>query len=142
MWPLKDPEEPRLIRYFVAELARWVMVSESQGMSEAMLTNLQFDLCDYERHFELVVPRRAATCPLLLHAILAVSGRHMSFRGKCDLSVFTKYHDICLQHMIEALNESCALLDENILAATVILRYLEEVDGMSDEAKRLSAAVS
>ncbi|KAG0650412.1 hypothetical protein D0Z07_2894 [Hyphodiscus hymeniophilus] len=101
------------MRYFVENLARW------------------FDLCDYERHFALIVPKRAATCPMLLNAILAVSARHLSFLGRsdiCDLSDFVRYQEQCLYHFIPSLNDSEAILDENILAATVILRYLEEVD--------------
>ncbi|RFU32758.1 hypothetical protein B7463_g3577, partial [Scytalidium lignicola] len=113
MWPFQDRKQARLMRYFVDNLARW------------------FDLCDYERHFALIVPKRAATCPMLLNATLAVSARHLSFLGRtdiCDLSDFVRYQEQCLHHFIPSLNNSAVILDENILAATVILRYLEEVD--------------
>ena len=49
-----------LLRYFVDVLARW------------------FDLCDPEKHFELIVPHRARWCPPLRNAILASAARHLT----------------------------------------------------------------
>ncbi|KAL6352593.1 hypothetical protein LRP88_13059 [Fusarium phalaenopsidis] len=57
VWPLKDPIEAKLMRYFIEKIAR------------------RFDLCDPERHFALVVPWRVAFCPPLLDAALALSAR-------------------------------------------------------------------
>jgi hypothetical protein len=34
-----------------------------------------------------------------------------------------------LKHLIPMLNDTAAIMDENLLAATVILRFLEEVEG-------------
>jgi hypothetical protein len=45
-----------------------------------------------------------------------------------NLEISKNYHEVYLQLMIVALNESSALLDENIIAGTVTLRSLEEVD--------------
>ncbi|OCL02702.1 hypothetical protein AOQ84DRAFT_348764 [Glonium stellatum] len=87
-----------------------------------------FDLCDPDRHFALVVPQRAAVCPTLLNAILAASARHLSRVSDFDSYVADRYHQECLKHLIPMLNETTAIMDENLLAATVILRFLEEVE--------------
>lgn len=110
VWPLEKKEEAALLRYFVDNLAT------------------SFDLCDPDRHFQLVVPHRAAVCPPLLNAILAVSARHWSRVGDYDPYVAERYHSECLKHLIPMLDETAALMDENLLAATVILRFLEEID--------------
>lgn len=109
-WPLSDPEEARLLRYFVEKLSR------------------NFDLTDPLRHYRTVVPQRAATCPTLLNAILALSSRHLSRTGQYDPLVSNKYHQECLKHLIPMLDDAQAVLDENLLASTIILRHLEEIE--------------
>ena len=110
VWPLSDPEEATLLRYFVEKLSR------------------NFDLTDPLRHFRTVVPQRAATCPTLLNAIFALSSRHLSRTGQYDPLVSNKYHKECLKHLIPMLDDANAVLDENLLASTIILRYLEEIE--------------
>ncbi|OJD31959.1 arca-like protein [Diplodia corticola] len=110
IWPLEKKEEAVLLRYFVDNLAS------------------SFDLCDPDRHFQLVVPHRAAVCPPLMNAILAVAARHWSRVGEYDPYVAERYHSECLKHLIPMLDETAALMDENLLAATVMLRFLEEID--------------
>lgn len=88
-----------------------------------------FDLCDPDRHFALVVPHRAAVCPVLLNAIFACSAKHLSRVSGFDPYISDRYHQECLKHLIPMLNDSAAVMDENLLAATVILRFLEEVQG-------------
>lgn len=109
-WPLSDREEAFLLRYFVERLSR------------------NFDLTDPARHFRTVVPQRAATCPTLLNAILALSSRHLSRTGEYDPLVSNKYHQECLKHLIPVLDDVNAALDENLLASTIILRHLEEIE--------------
>lgn len=111
IWPLQEREEAILMRYFVENLSRC------------------FDLCDPDRHFALVVPHRAAVCPILLNAIFACSAKHLSRVSDFDPYVSDRYHQECLRHLIPKLNDSAAVMDENLLAATVILRFLEEVQG-------------
>jgi len=89
---------------------------------------LNFDLCDAVRHFQLVVPQRAAVCPILLNAIYAVSARHLSRLSTFDELVSNKYQQQCIEHLIPMLSDDAAVMDENLLAAMVILRYLEEVE--------------
>ena len=110
VWPLSDREEARLLRYFVENVSR------------------NFDLSDPHRHFRTVVPHRAATCPTLLNAIFALSARHLSRLGEYDPIISNKYQQECLKHLIPMLDDSAAILDENLLASTVILRHIEEIE--------------
>jgi hypothetical protein len=128
VWPDVDLQEACLMRYWIDELACW------------------FDLCDLERHFTLHVPLRAASCPALLNAIYTASARHL-----CRLSQYkdgttgcvsymghqlpglnsesaVEYHSKCIEHLLEASTTPSALYDENLLAASIILRFYEEVD--------------
>lgn len=110
VWPLRDRQEAELMRYFVNRIAK------------------SFDLADPGRHFELLVPQRAAICPTLLNAVFAASARHLSRVTDFDPFVADGYHQKCLKHLIPMLSDTTAIMDENLLAATVILRYLEEVE--------------
>lgn len=110
VWPLRDKEEARLLRHFVERLAR------------------SFDLTDPQQHFRRVVPQRAAVCPPLLNAIFALSARHLSRIGEYDHLISNKYIQECLKHLIPMLDDHSALLDENLLAATIILRHVEEFE--------------
>lgn len=89
----------------------------------------QLDLCDPLRHFELVVPERAATCETLLNAILAIAARHLSWTSDFDPLASNRYHDECLRCLTPMLNHTATLSDENLFAATIILRMLEEMEG-------------
>ncbi|RGP80923.1 hypothetical protein FLONG3_973 [Fusarium longipes] len=109
-WPLEDPQEAMLFYNFIHVLAPL------------------FDLCDSERHFATVVPRRAVMCPPLMNAVLAASAKRLSRVDGFDGLVVDKYHQNCLDALIPALNSSVALIDENLLTAIVILRYMEELD--------------
>lgn len=110
VWPLPDHEEAFLLRYFVQKMSR------------------NFDMTDPQRHFRTVVPQRAATCPTLLNAIFALSSRHLSRTGQYDPLISNKYHQECLKHLIPMLDDANAVLDENLLASTIILRHLEEIE--------------
>ncbi|RDL31905.1 uncharacterized protein BP5553_09307 [Venustampulla echinocandica] len=109
LWPLSDDSEVKLMRYFVNHLSIW------------------FDYCDPQRHFLNEVVRSASTNSTLLNAILAVSAKHMSLNGEFDRYASDKYQRKCLQKLIPALNDHTFLLDETLLAATVILRLLDEM---------------
>lgn len=109
-WPLHDSQEASLFRYFIRELAPL------------------FDLCDNLRHFAKVVPKRAAFCPPLLNAILAAAAKRLSRIGDLDTVTGDKYYEECLKTLIPSLSSESAVKDENLLAATVILRFMEETD--------------
>lgn len=110
-WPLEDKTEARLFRYYVDHVGRF------------------FDMCDPERHFTLIVPCRAIICPPLMNAIFAISARHMSQTSYFDKNLSDQYYQTCLSTLVPMLGDSSSLMDENLFAATVILRHLEEVDG-------------
>ena len=107
---LNDLHEASLLRHFVDHMA------------------ISFDLTDPSCHFRNVVPQRAMNDPILMNAILAASARHFSRVSGGDPYVADEYHQRCIQHLIPMLSDEAAVLDENILASTVILRYLEEID--------------
>ncbi|KAJ4139936.1 hypothetical protein NW768_001286 [Fusarium equiseti] len=109
-WPLKDPQEAMLFYNFIHVLAPL------------------FDLCDSERHFATIVPRRAVVCPPLMNAVLAASAKRLSRVDGFDGLVGDRYHQNCLDALIPALSSSAAVMDENLLTAIVILRYMEELD--------------
>ncbi|KAK7407886.1 hypothetical protein QQX98_009945 [Neonectria punicea] len=109
-WPLEDPIEAMLFQTFVDNLAPL------------------FDLCDSDRHFATVVPRRAVMCPPLMNAVLAASAKRLSRISDFDALVGDRYHQHCLDVLIPALSSSAAIMDENLLTAIVILRYMEELD--------------
>lgn len=111
-FPLSDVQEAKLVYHFVTKLACF------------------FDMCDQDnRHFELVVPQRAAACPTLRNAIFAASAKHLSRTSGFDPVVADRYHQESLKYLIPALNDSTAVMNEDLLAATIILRFLEEVEG-------------
>ncbi|EME49909.1 hypothetical protein DOTSEDRAFT_68653 [Dothistroma septosporum NZE10] len=63
-----------------------------------------------------------------MNAIFALSARHLSRIGEYDPLVSNKYHQECLKHLIPMLDDTAAILDENLLASTIILRHLEELE--------------
>ncbi|CAK7201047.1 hypothetical protein SEUCBS139899_003748 [Sporothrix eucalyptigena] len=88
-----------------------------------------FDLCDLLRHFALVVPCRALSYAPLLNAIFAVSARQLSrTNADMDPAVADVYYQECLTGLRHMMVDESALMDENLFAATVILRNLEEID--------------
>ncbi|GKT41604.1 uncharacterized protein ColSpa_01785 [Colletotrichum spaethianum] len=105
-----------------------------------------FDLCDDERHFQLVVARRARQCQPLRHAVFAVAARHLcrhpKFRpepGGVVVYLNQVLPDLTPQSAFEymlrcipALHEVSRTQDEeyreNLAAAALILRQFEEMD--------------
>ncbi|KAF2405011.1 hypothetical protein EJ06DRAFT_468410, partial [Trichodelitschia bisporula] len=110
VWPLTDLQEADLMCHYVDEVASCL------------------DLCDKERHFALVVPCRTAMCPLLLNAIFAVSARHICRVANGTKYLAERYYDECLNELIPLLSDSASVQDENLLAATIILRFYEEME--------------
>ncbi|KAK3680973.1 hypothetical protein B0T22DRAFT_523742 [Podospora appendiculata] len=119
IWPMKDPQEARLVRHFVQNLAIWL------------------DLCDQRRMFEAIVPERAGSCPTLLNAILALSHRHLSHVNeefkhshidKPSALGFLAYETACLEALRQMYNRPLTSTDaENLFAAIIILRVLDEM---------------
>lgn len=103
--PLESTTEARLFLHYIQKLA------------------ICLDLCDPQRHFELIVPERAANCDTLLNAILAIAALHLSHTTDFDKYTSLEYHN----RSIEGLKSS-RISDENVFAAIIILRMLEEMD--------------
>ncbi|KAM5341364.1 hypothetical protein ACJ41O_014395 [Fusarium nematophilum] len=132
-FPLQDPQEACLLRYFVEELSHW------------------FDLCDERRHFQLVVPIRARQHPPLLYAIFALAARHLTRLPKYKTTQGILYQGQLLPKLtphdaveytlkcIPAMRDFHAIQDderlESIIATAVILRQLEEIDDEEDEGR-------
>jgi hypothetical protein len=58
-----------------------------------------------------------------------MSARHLSRTASFDPFVSDHYFQLCLEKLIPALNDHEVTMDDDLLAATVILRLLEEYDG-------------
>ncbi|PYH90167.1 hypothetical protein BO71DRAFT_487358 [Aspergillus ellipticus CBS 707.79] len=115
------------------------------SLEEACLLRYFFDLCDPNRHFTLIVPQRARTCPPFLDALLSVAARHFSTLPPSDQIAITQryglptgltiseqstllYHSRCITHLRSVSDDPRTLMDENLLAAVVTLRFYEELD--------------
>ncbi|KAF3394420.1 hypothetical protein F1880_004883, partial [Penicillium rolfsii] len=109
-WPLRDPEEALLLKHFVDR------------------TSTFFDCTDHQRHFAVHIPYRARYCETLFNAIMALSARQLSCTTNYDAFVSAQYYQACLESLIPALNDQEVTMDNDLLAATVILRLLEEFD--------------
>ncbi|GAW21369.1 hypothetical protein ANO14919_108880 [Xylariales sp. No.14919] len=109
-WPLKDKHEAQLFQHWIRHIAPL------------------FDLCDHERHFATVVPQLATTCPPLLNTLLAASAKHSSRMKLVNPLLADKYYQESLGTIIPVLSSHTVVRDENLLAAIVILRFIEEMD--------------
>lgn len=108
---IKTKDEARFFTYYIRNLSPWV------------------DICDTNNHFANEVPRRALHVPLLAYSLIAVASRQLSFIssiGNVDPAV---YYSQALGLLIAKLSGPVEDLDENILAALILLRTYEEVTG-------------
>lgn len=134
-WPLRDPEEAFLLKHFVDRTSTFVSTSLNttnafNRLNIESLTMLpQFDCTDHQRHFAVHIPYRARYCETLFNAIMALSARQLSCTTSYDAFVSAQYYQACLETLIPALNDQEVTMDNDLLAATVILRLLEEFDG-------------
>ncbi|OAA59408.1 hypothetical protein ISF_06343 [Cordyceps fumosorosea ARSEF 2679] len=109
-----------------------------------------FDLCDENRHFQLVVPIKARKHPHLLNAIFAVSARHLSRLPQYKTPQGILYqgqlltqlgNNDAVEYMLKCIpafrrfheNEDDDFR-ESIIATAVILRQLEEIDDEDEDA--------
>jgi hypothetical protein len=89
---------------------------------------LKFDMVDNRCHFGVHVVQRAKTNSTLMNAILALSARQLSRISDFDPYVADAYYQRCFETLIPALNDNIAIRDESLLAATIILRLMEEMN--------------
>ncbi|KAB8228946.1 Zn(II)2Cys6 transcription factor [Aspergillus alliaceus] len=106
----------------------------------------RFDLCDNERHFSRLVPQRARSSPTLLNAILTTSARHLTrlqrYRNSAGVVEWqghllhnlseesaVYYHNECIKDLLRLSMDPEQIHNEALLAAAIILRTDEEMDG-------------
>ncbi|KAK6836658.1 hypothetical protein PG987_007153 [Apiospora arundinis] len=112
--PSMTREEAHLFRHYIQHIA------------------ICLDTCDPLRNFELVVPQRVGTYPILLKATFAIAARHLSRTSSYDPLASNRYHNECLTQLIPKIDDAAGgLSDENLFAATIILRMLEEMDAIT-----------
>ncbi|KAG5656759.1 hypothetical protein KAF25_010312 [Fusarium avenaceum] len=107
--PLKTRREAFLLMNYLQELAP------------------RIDLCDPSKRFGREVPKRARQLPLLAYSILAFSSRHQVLITGIDDESSEEYHSYALRILIPILDDPMSSLDENLLAAAVLLRLYEEM---------------
>src|ERR1700760_1102700 len=105
----------------------------------------QLDVADNARHCTTVVPQRARRSPPLLNAIFTLAAHHLSRIPKyktsdgmiryqdvnlreLKASTAINYHNASLAYLIQLSTDSRHVTDEDLLMASVILRYHEELD--------------
>ncbi|KAI6778574.1 uncharacterized protein J7T54_003325 [Emericellopsis cladophorae] len=129
-FPLQDVQEACLMRYYIDEIGHWL------------------DLCDEERHFQLVVPVRARRHPYLLNAVFAVAARHLArmpqyqtkqgivYQGQhlpdLDRHTAVEYMLQCIPALRRFHDTEDDEYRDSIIATAVILRQLEEIDDEDD----------
>ncbi|KAL1644169.1 hypothetical protein SLS58_004449 [Diplodia intermedia] len=118
-WPLNSEQEAMLLRFYIEHISTF------------------FDLCDPYRYFRHEVPQRARTNATLANAVLAISARMLHWKtagASIDAYVADRYYQRCLATLIPSLSttaDGAATAEDattTLLAATVVLRMLEEMD--------------
>ncbi len=86
---------------------------------------------DNEKTFTRELVRKAHVSPILLKAVLALSSRHLATIANFDSSKAERYSEECVQEMIVCLANRVESMNDDLFAATIILRTKEEMDGKS-----------
>ncbi|KAK9798029.1 putative Transcription factor domain-containing protein [Seiridium cardinale] len=108
---IQTSDEARFFTYYIRHLSHWV------------------DICDQRCHFATEVPRRALQQPLLAYSLKAVASRQLSLVSSIGDIDPAAYYSQALTILISKLSGPVEGLDENILAALVLLRTYEEITG-------------
>lgn len=125
-WELPNEKAAVLLRHYVVVLSTWVCFTQARSYLRTA-NAVQFDLTDPYRHFGVVVPRLAIGCPALQKAILCVSATHLQILTGDDSYAADYFLQQCLELLIPRLDEEGADKDECLLAASVLLRLIEEL---------------
>jgi hypothetical protein len=110
LWPLEHEQEAMLLQHYIEDVA------------------LFFDMIDPRDHFGVHIVQMAKQNSTLMNAILALSARQLSRTTDFDPYIADAYYQRCFDTLIPALNDGVAIKEEPLLAATVILRLLEEMN--------------
>jgi hypothetical protein len=85
-------------------------------------------MVDTRDHFGVHIVQMAKQNSTLMNAILALSARQLSRTTDFDPYIADAYYQRCFDTLIPALNDNVTIKEEPLLAATVILRLLEEMN--------------
>ncbi|EUC42806.1 hypothetical protein COCMIDRAFT_39161 [Bipolaris oryzae ATCC 44560] len=110
LWPLEHEQEAMLLQHYIENVA------------------LFFDMMDSRDHFGCHIVQMAKQNSTLMNAILALSARQLSRIADFDPYIADAYYQRCFDTLIPALNDNSTIKEEPLLAATVILRLLEEMN--------------
>ncbi|CAK7238379.1 hypothetical protein SEUCBS140593_010626 [Sporothrix eucalyptigena] len=119
--PLRDPQIAALLQHYTANLACW------------------FDVNDPHHQFETFVPYLALNCPILLHAVLALSACHLNRLHRASDTSYdaaAQFHDLCIQDLIPALADASTALDNVLPISTVVLRMYEMLSYVEQDHQR------
>ena len=84
---------------------------------------------DNEKTFTRELVRKARVSPILLNAVLALSSRHLATVSYFDSKKADQYSEKCVREMILCLASRVDNTNDDLFAATIILRTKEEMDG-------------
>ncbi|GME26341.1 MFS monosaccharide transporter [Neofusicoccum parvum] len=96
--------------------------------ADLILDPALFDVSEPIQYFRVDIPQRARTNDTLANAILALSSRILQWKNGYSPHIADRYYQRCLEALIPALNDESLVMDETLLAATIFLRMLEEMD--------------
>ncbi|KAJ6050179.1 hypothetical protein N7444_006895 [Penicillium canescens] len=106
-WPDRNIQEAYLMRYFVEELAQWLLTAHPV---------VQHSSTRYFRYLQDISKKA---------------------RPVIGDEVALEYQNLCISHLVSLAGDATEVQDENLLAAAVILRFYEELDapliGVDDE---------
>lgn len=111
-WPLTDPEEAHLFRFYVDTVSQW------------------WDLTNSLNLFKEVVPQLALSNSMLMNALLMKTSQHLENIDSAHPTRAYMYHERLLQKLIPYLAENGSIKDEATLVAAMFLRAFEELHGM------------
>jgi len=112
-WPITDPTEAYLFRYWVDKAAESLDITSSTSI------------------FKKVVPKLALASPMLMNAIFMISGQCILRFDPYFPTRPYEYHERILQSLIPHLAEKGRIEDEATLVAAMLLRNFEDFHCMS-----------
>ena len=110
-WPLEDPIDAHLFRFWVDKAAAWWDITNSHSI------------------FKEVVPKLALSNSMLMNAIFMISAQHIQRFDPSFPARPYMYHERILQQLIPCLAESGRIGNEATLVAVILLRSFEEFHG-------------
>ncbi|KAJ3545699.1 hypothetical protein NM208_g2387 [Fusarium decemcellulare] len=99
----------------------------ARGCIGRNISYLEQTVCLASLVHSLEVPKRARQFPLLAYSILAFSSRQLVLITGIEDASSETYHSYALRILIPILDDPISSLDENVLAAVVLLRLYEEM---------------